>query len=112
MSVFAKIEKSIVDSSCFEKKNLINVKKFLIEKFQEQPDLEWIEIAPYEENPNYPDVICKFGYQKESDDFESLSEDTLIWIDYLNNDLAGYLQGYENIFNYSVGKITRKELIV
>lgn len=111
MSVFAKIEKSINQNSYLEKKNLTKVKQFLIEKFQEQPELEWIEIVPYEENQDYPDVICKFGYQKEHEDFESLSEDTLIWIDYMNNDLAGYLQGYENICNYSVGKITRKELI-
>ncbi len=111
MSVFNKIKKSITKSSTDEQKNLIKIKSFLIEKFKEQPELEWVEIVPYEDEPDYPDVLCKFSYQKEQEDFEALSEDTFAWIDYLNNDFAGYVHGYENICNYSMGKITRKELL-
>jgi hypothetical protein len=90
-------------------KNLIEIKSFLKEKFDEQPTLEWMEISAYDDDPNYPDVLCKFAQQKDIDDFDVLTDELFIWMDYLNNDLAGYLHGYENICEFSVSCIKRSD---
>lgn len=109
MKIFDTIEAKFEENSNLSLKNISKIKEFLKKKFEEQPELEWIEIVPYMDDPDYPDALCKFTYQKEVEDFDLLSEEVFAWIDYLNNDLAGYLQGYENICAFAVGRIKRTD---
>ena len=96
----------------FEETNKENLKlveqvfNFFRQKFQEKPNLEWAMITCYEYDPNYPEVICKFKGIKDPYDIDFLDDDTQTWVDYLNNDLAGILQGYENVCVFS-GKIKK-----
>ncbi len=108
--VFSQAEQcfSEIDSS---KKNLIlSVKAFFEKKFKEEKTLEWMEISNYEDDPEYPDVLCKFKDFKDPYDIDNLPEELQAFVDYLNNDLAGILSGYDNILAFSAVKFKRKDM--
>lgn len=105
-----KINRNFVEMDNNNKKLMDGVIDLIKKKFSEVPEMEWVKITVYEDDPDYPDVICKFKNYADPYDIDSLSDDLQVFVDYFNNDMAGILSGYDNILAFENIQINRKEL--